>query len=97
MLSVKNLHAKYGGHLKCFGMTTVCELLATGAFAELKEKGKALAALGAEALLCYANQHTNVSVAKSILGEVLGRISGDLVEEGLVDKVLLARGRAILG
>ena len=71
MLSVKNLHAKYGGHLKCFGMTTVCELLTASAFAELKEKGKALAALGAEALLWYASQRRTSQLQSPFLVKFL--------------------------
>ncbi|CAE7475678.1 unnamed protein product [Symbiodinium sp. CCMP2592] len=97
LLGIKTVHARYGPHLKHFGMQDEIMALTTGDYTALSEDGKAMAALGAEALLWYANQHTNQAIAKSILGEVSGRISGDFVDEARVEKTLLAEGRRILG
>ncbi|CAE7589034.1 unnamed protein product [Symbiodinium sp. CCMP2456] len=94
---MKTVHARYGPHLKHFGMQDELMALTTGDYMALSEDGKVLAALGAEALLWYAIQHTNQGIAKSILAEVTGRISGDFVEETRVEKILLAEGRRILG
>ncbi|CAE7333230.1 unnamed protein product [Symbiodinium microadriaticum] len=94
---MKTVQARYGPHLKHFGMQDEMMALTTGDYMALSEDGKVMAALGAEALLWYANQHTNKAIARSILGEVTGRISGDFVEETRVDKTLLAEGRRILG
>ena len=94
---IKTVQARYGPHLKHFGMQDELMALTTSDYTALSEDGKVMAALGAEALIWYANQHTNQAIAKSILGEVTGRISGDFVEETRVEKVLLAEGRRILG